>query len=578
MTFQVLPSKASVDPDWWKHAVIYQIYPRSFADGDGDGIGDLAGIVDRLPYVRSLGVDAIWISPFYPSPQHDAGYDVADYFNIDPVFGTLQEFDALVQRSHQLGMRVIIDVVPNHTSSEHPWFQAAMAGSPTCAERNRYHFRYRMEGPPNNWGSLFGGSAWTPVEELSGNPADAGWWYLHLFDTHQPDLNWENPEVRAEFERYLAFWLDRGVDGFRVDVAHGLVKAPGLPDDSIGPDRFAWVPPGSDGVARKAPDVGPNFDQDAVHDIYRSWRSVLDRYGSDRILVAEAWVEDPERLAAYVRSDEMNHAFNFRVLKCGWKATELRRAIAGTHDANASRGAVDTWVLSNHDVVRHATRLGYPYGAETSEGIGPTDPQPDAECGLSRALALTSFLMALPGAMYLYNGEELGLPEATSLPDSVRQDPTWTRSRYRVRGRDGCRVPLPWKATEPGFGFGSAQPWLPQPENWMALAVDVQEIKHDSPLRQYRYLIELRQSLGLGLGDLTWIEAHPDILAIRNGTLVAAVNTGPIPREIPIQGSVVHLSGSRRTCTADLWAAREGHLVLEPNRCVWILCEHRSED
>ncbi|MDN6429181.1 MAG: glycoside hydrolase family 13 protein [Propionibacterium sp.] len=570
-----VPGRNSAE-DWWRSAVIYQIYPRSFADGNGDGIGDLRGVLDHLDHLGDLGVDAIWFSPFYPSPQWDNGYDVADYFDINPEYGTLADFDEVLARAHGLGMRIIIDVVPNHTSSDHRWFQEALAAAPGSPERDRFMFRESGDLPPNNWGSLFGGSAWTRVEELTGRAEDAGWWYLHLFDVHQPDLNWENPEVHEEFRRYFRFWLDRGVDGFRVDVAHGLVKAAGLPDDHIGPDRFSYVGQDGHGRLEKAPDVGPYFDQDGVHDIYREWRRVFDEYGRDRMLVAEAWVDDPDRIAAYVRADEMSQAFNFDVLKCGWEAIELRWTIARTLASNASVGAVNTWVLSNHDVVRHATRLGYPFGAMTTNGIGATDPQPDRATGLQRALAMTTFLMGLPGSMYVYNGEELGLPEATQLPDEARKDPTWLRSGHRVRGRDGCRVPLPWSASGPHFGFGTeedAQPWLPQPEDWGPFAVDAQVSDPESVLAQYRRTIALRRELGLPTGTLTWVDAHQDLVVTRNAGVVLALNTGVTPLRVPAAGRLVLLSGAVTIAPSDVESAAEGTFDLAPNQAAWILQE-----
>lgn len=565
------PNAAS---DWWRRAVIYQIYPRSFADGNGDGIGDLRGVLDHLDHLHELGVDALWFSPFYPSPQWDNGYDVSDYFDINPEYGTLEEFDELLSRAHGLGMRIIIDVVPNHTSSDHAWFRAALAAGPGSPERERFVFRQSGDVPPNNWGSMFGGPAWTRVEEVTGRPEDHGWWYLHIFDLHQPDLNWDNADVHAEFRRYFRFWLDRGVDGFRVDVAHGLVKAPGLPDDEIGPDRFSYVAPGGRGQVEKAPDSGPYFDQDGVHDIYREWRRVFDEYGRDRMLVAEAWVDDPDRIAAYVRSDEMSQAFNFDVLKCGWEAIQLRWTIARTLASNASVGAVNTWVLSNHDVVRHATRLGYPFGALTTNGIGVTDPQPDEETGRRRALAMTSFLMGLPGSMYVYNGEELGLPEATTLPDSARRDPTWERSGHRVRGRDGCRVPLPWVADAPHFGFGAGEePWLPQPADWGRFAVDTELADPGSPLHEYRRTIALRRELELPAGTLTWVDAHQDLVVARNGDVVVALNTGVTPLRVPVRGRVALLSGTVEAPASVVEAAARGEFDLEPNRAAWIVVD-----
>ncbi len=415
---------------WWRDAVIYQVYPRSWADSNGDGIGDLPGITARLPHLADLGVDAVWLSPFYTSPQHDAGYDVADYRDVDPVFGDLAAFDRLAARAHELGLRVIVDIVPNHSSDEHPWFIEALASPAGSPERARYIFRDGRDGgaqAPNNWQSLFGGPAWTRVDEPDGTP---GQWYLHLFDTTQPDFDWTNPEVRTELEDVLRFWLDRGVDGFRIDVAHGLVKADGLPDADLSHDRHA------DATA-----LAPMWDQPGVHEIYRSWRRLTDSYAAegedaDRILCAEAWVLPAEALAQYVREDELHQSFNFEYLMTPWLAADQRATITHSLAQAEAVGAPQTWVLSNHDVVRHATRLGYPQspGLQKIEGIGADDPQPDAELGLRRARAATAVMLALPGSAYLFQGEELGLPEATLLPDEARQDPTFARTERRVRG------------------------------------------------------------------------------------------------------------------------------------------------
>jgi len=496
--------------------VIYQIYPRSWADSDGDGIGDLPGVTARMPYLAELGVDAVWLSPFYVSPQHDAGYDVADYRDIDPIFGTLSDADALVARARELGIKVIVDLVPNHSSSEHPWFQAALAAGPGSRERARYLFRDGLgqhgELPPNNWTSNFSGDGWTRVTEADGSP---GQWYLHLFDSTQPDFDWHNADVRAEFESILRFWLDRGVDGFRVDVAHGLVKADGLPDGETQAELLAPA----DRV-----EGSPMWDQDGVHEIYREWRRVLDSYNTgandtseDRILCAEAWVEPPERLVRYVRPDEMHQSFNFDFLGTPWLAAQFRQVIENSLRSTDSVGAPTTWVLSNHDVVRHASRLGLPVRPERVRlhGIGPSDPQPDAELGLRRARAAAALMLSLPGSVYLYQGEELGLPEATQLPDDVRQDPTWKRSRHQIIGRDGCRVPIPWTADAPSYGFGpSERTWLPQPDSFAALAVDRQDGVEGSTLELYRTLLRLRRELRLGMSSLRWVDGYgEDVLA-----------------------------------------------------------------
>ncbi len=502
---------------WWRDAVIYQVYPRSFADSDGDGMGDLPGITGRLRNLRDLGIDAVWLSPFYPSPQHDAGYDVADYRAVDPRFGDLGAADKLIGEAHDLGLKVIIDLVPNHTSNEHAWFRAALAATPGSPERARYLFR-DGDQPPNSWQSVFGGSAWERVSD--------GQWYLHLFDVSQPDLDWGNPEVRAEFVAVLRFWLDRGVDGFRVDVAHGLVKEANLSD---------WTAPSVIlGGLEPAGPPPPMWDQEGVHEIYQEWRAVLDEYPGERILVAEAWVQPVERLARYVRPDEMHQAFNFEFLVAGWSAADRRAVIDSSLAANATVGATTTWVLSNHDVVRHATRLGYPDSHGRMPGIGLGDPQPDAGLGLRRARAASLQMLALPGSAYLYQGEELGLPEHTTLPDEYRQDPAWERSGHTERGRDGCRVPIPWEADAPSYGFGpSDASWLPQPAAWAEYALDRQRDVPGSTWELYRTALALRRAHGLGRATLVWAESPAEALAFRVGDVLVLTNFGAEPVELP---------------------------------------------
>ncbi|EFL03891.1 alpha-glucosidase [Streptomyces sp. SPB78] len=340
---QAGPATPAPGADWWREAVIYQVYPRSFADANGDGMGDLAGVRARLPHLRDLGVDAVWLSPFYASPQADAGYDVADYRAVDPMFGDLHDADGLLREAHALGLRVIVDLVPNHSSDQHEWFKRALAEGAGSPLRERYHFRAGRgengELPPNDWESVFGGPAWTRTAD--------GEWYLHLFAPEQPDFNWEHPAVHDEFRSVLRFWLDMGVDGFRIDVAHGLVKAPGLPD--VG---------GAEQVKLLGNGATPYFDQDGVHEIYRSWRRVLDEYDGARVFVAEAWTPTVERTAHYVRPDELHQAFNFQYLSTDWSAPALREVIDRTLAAMRPVGAPATWVLSNHDVTRHTTRFG----------------------------------------------------------------------------------------------------------------------------------------------------------------------------------------------------------------------------
>jgi alpha-glucosidase len=534
--------------EWWREAVIYQVYPRSFADGDGDGIGDIPGVTARLDHLRTLGVDAVWLSPFYRSPQKDAGYDVADYRDVDPLFGTLEDFDDMLAAAHARGIRVIVDLVPNHTSDQHEWFQAALAAGPGSPERARYVFRDGRgpagEEPPNNWQSIFGGPAWTRLEPREDDGPRGPQWYLHLFDASQPDLDWTHPEVRSEFEDVLRFWLDKGVDGFRVDVAHGLVKAEGLPDwegsvsmvDGTLDEEAVDAGAPEDG-STGAGNHGPMFDQDGVHEIYRSWHRVLAEYDGDRCLVAEAWVEPLSRLARYVRPDEMHQAFNFSFLTTGWDASALRTVIAASYRANDEVGAPTTWVLSNHDVVRHASRLGLPNPGVRPNGIFATDPQPDEELGLRRARAASLLMLGLPGSAYVYQGEELGLPEHTSLPAEVREDPAFFRTQGAEAGRDGCRVPLPWSAGAPGYGFGpTGRTWLPQPESFARYAADVQVGVEGSTFEMYRAALAVRRAEGLGHGGLAWLDAFagsPDVVAFRNRDVVVLANLGTEPVALP---------------------------------------------
>jgi len=522
------PSESRPGAEWWRTAVIYQIYPRSFADATGDGIGDLPGITSRLDAISALGVDALWLSPFYPSPQKDAGYDVADYCDVDPLFGTLADFDEMLAQAHARGIRVIVDLVPNHSSDRHAWFQAALAAAPGSAERARYMFRdgqgAQGELPPNNWESVFGGPAWTRITEADGAP---GQWYLHLFDTSQPDFDWANPEVQSSFRDVLRFWLDRGVDGFRVDVAHGLVKTDGLPDHLPSLD--------GDSMGGDAEDV-PYWGQEGVHEIYRDWNRVLAEYDGDRALCAEAWLPTVDKTALWVRADEMHQAFNFPYLMTEWDADELREVISESLRAFPAVGAPATWVLSNHDVVRHASRLALTAENPQGHGIGPESPgQPIPAVGLRRARAATTIMLALPGSAYLYQGEELGLPEVIHLPDDARQDPTWFRTDGERYGRDGCRVPIPWESDAPGYGFGpTGESWLPQPAEWARLARDVQESDPESTLWLYRTLLATRRAYALGSGELEWLDGNTaDVLTFRNGAVTVVANMGAGPVALP---------------------------------------------
>ena len=506
---------------WWQHAVTYQVYVRSFADADGDGVGDLPGITSRLPHLRDLGVDALWITPFYTSPQKDHGYDVADYTDVDPRFGTLADADALIARAHELGLRVIVDVVPNHTSDQHAWFRAALEAGPGSPERARYHFRdvdpAAPDTPPNNWESVFGGSAWSTVPDARGDQ-----WYLHLFDSSQPDLDWRNPEVADMFDDVLRFWLDRGVDGFRVDVAHGLHKEVTLRDQVRDPAEPAEE---TRLIDRRHQDE-PMWDQPEVHDVYRRWRTVLDAAstpGRERIAVAEAWTSTPESMAAFVRPDELHQAFNFAWLMAPWSAVAFAEVVTHSLAAVEPVGALPTWVLSNHDVDRHVSRYG------------------GGERGLARARAATLTMLALPGSAYLYQGEELGLEQVDVAPGD-RQDPVWFRTGEI--GRDGCRVPVPWSGTEPPFGFGpgEGQPWIPQPAEWKALTVEAQLGDEGSTLAFYRRALAARREHATPLADdVEVVSSTDDVLVLRRGPLTVVVNCGAEPVALP-DGDVVAAS------------------------------------
>jgi len=532
--------------DWWRTAVIYQVYPRSFADSTGDGVGDLDGITARLDAIASLGADAVWLSPFYVSPQHDAGYDVADYTDVDPLFGDLASFDRLLARAHELGLRVIVDLVPNHSSSEHPWFRAALAAAPGSPERARYLFRDGRglvdangtgDVPPNDWQSVFGGPAWTRVVEADGRP---GQWYLHLFDTSQPDFDWSNGEVQAFFLDVLRFWLDRGVDGFRIDVAHGLVKAPGLPD---------YTPPAGGSMGGDAASA-PMWAQPGVHEIYREWRRLVDGYQPPRALVGEAWVQPLSKLANWVRPDELHQTFNFEYLETPWDAAALRAVVDGSLAAFGGVGAPATWVLSNHDVIRHPTRFALVPPPPQGEGLGPRSPHhPDEVVGLRRARAATLFMLALPGSAYLFQGEELGLPEVIDIPDAARQDPTFARTGGASYGRDGARVPIPWTADAPAQGFGppgaaaTGASWLPQPTTWASYARDGQAGVPGSTLELYRAALAARRAHGLGAGALAWLPGDdPHVLAFRSGDVTVVANVGARPVPLPA-GEVLVASG-----------------------------------
>jgi alpha-glucosidase len=555
----VTPSTA--DPLWWRSAVIYQVYIRSFADGNGDGTGDLAGVRSRLGYLRDLGVDALWFTPWYASPLADGGYDVSDYRAIHPAFGELAEAEALIREALELGIRTIIDVVPNHISDQHEWFQAALAAGPGSPERERFWFHPGV-GPngdemPNHWVSNFQGDTWTRTTNADGTPGE---WYLHLFAPEQPDLNWNHPDVRREHEDVLRFWFDRGVGGVRIDSAALLVKDPALPE----------VP--------ELVQAGehPNTDRDDVHDIYRSWRAIADSYPGTRVLVGEVWMPDPVRFANYLRPDEMHTAFNFDFMTRPWRAFDLRESIESMLEVHVPVNAPSTWVLSNHDITRPVTRYGRVDSAFAFAAKRFGTPT-DLELGTRRARAAALLSAALPGSLYIYQGDELGLPEVEDLPDGTRQDPMHFRSQGVDPGRDGCRVPLPWSGQHPPFGFSSpeltwkaggtapAQPWLPQPHDWAKYTVESQEHDAGSMLCLYRAALRIRRELdALSDGGLEWLESERDVIAFsRGGGFVSVTNLSERPIVLPEHHEVL-LSSS------ELVDALAGAGKLAPDSTAWL--------
>ncbi|RCV51159.1 glycoside hydrolase family 13 protein [Marinitenerispora sediminis] len=537
---------------WWRDAVIYQIYPRSFADTDGDGVGNIAGVTRRIDHLAALGVDAVWLSPFYPSPWADGGYDVSDFRDVDPLLGTLDDFDALVAAAHERGIRVIVDIVPNHTSHRHTWFQQALAAAPGSPERERYIFRDGKgpDGslPPSNWESRFGGPAWTRVAD--------GQWYLHLFAREQPDLNWANPEVRAEFLDILRYWSRRGVDGFRVDVAYALMK------DLTEPLRDVVLVPDAESNGLSDITVNPDhphWDRPETHEIYREWRQVFEEFDPPRIAVAEAWLPS-DRLVRYLRSDELQQAFNFEFLRCPWDAVAYRKVIDTSIADATSVGTVATWVLSNHDVVRPASHFGLPPGTDLTAWLlsDGTDPAPDLALGLRRARAAALLELALPGSTYIYQGEELGLPEVADLPAEVLEDPKWERTGHTAKGRDGCRVPIPWERSGPSFGFGTAAGWLPQPGGWGDLSVEAQTGDPDSTLELFRTAIRERRAFSRD-ESFAWDDGRDqgDVLAFRRGPdVLVLVNTGPAAVPLP-EGEVIvasaDVSGGTLPADTTVW-------------------------
>ena len=540
----------STNSVWWRDAVIYQVYPRSFRDSNADGIGDIQGIIEGLPYLESLGVDAVWLSPFYKTPNRDGGYDVADPRDVDPMFGSLSDAEDLINAAHKLGLKVIFDVVPNHFSSEHVWFKAALKSPPGSKERARFHF-YDGKGidgsvPPNNWNSLFNGPAWTRVVEANG---ELGQWYLHLFDSSQPDLNWENPDVLEDFKITLRFWLDRGVDGFRIDVAHGLAKDD-IHEDHRDPDALIRALRVDSSELTKEERISlltdmPFFDRDGVHGIYKEWRKVIDEYPGNRMFVAEAYIYPTSRLARYVRAGELHQVFNFDFLLIDWEATAIKEAIIRVLDELKDVGGPPTWALDNHDSPRVVSRL------QSKE----------------KARALVMIAQALPGSLYVYQGEELGLPDGDIAPE-FRVDPAFIRSGGKDLGRDGARVPLPWRSTEKNFGFSKGTSWLPQDSSYKSMSIDLEESDPSSFLNLYKTSLKLRKDHpGLG-GDtgIEWHEAPEGVLFFKRAAgfnLLANTTNELVEINILAAATVLHQSGPGASISGTV-------LFIPGNTTVWL--------
>jgi alpha-glucosidase len=537
------------DAHWWRNAVVYQIYPRSFADDNGDGIGDLRGIISRIDYLASLGIDAIWLSPFYPSELADGGYDVADYMDIDPRIGTLEQFDEMVEKLHGHGIRVFVDIVPNHCSDQHAWFQAALAAGPGSPERERFIFRdgrgEQGELPPSDLASHFGPEGWTRVPD--------GQWYMHLFTKEQPDFNWDNPEVNQYFLDVLRFWSDRGVDGYRIDVAHALKK-----QLEPLPDRASYSL-----AVMKDDGTDPLFDRDEVQEVYAQWREVFNDYDPPRVAVAEAWVH-PNRRAPYASEAGLGQAFNFDLLASAWDAESFREIIEDNLQSAKETGSSSTWVMSNHDVIRHATRLVIPGYGSSPDGFSDEnnwyvthrmDHDLDLELGLARAKAATLLILGLPGSTYIYQGEELGLHDVLDIPSDQMQDPQWFRGEGKLKSRDGCRVPLPWAKAGSSFGFGPGGSHLPQPSWYGDSSVEAQEAAAGSTLNLYRKAIALRKEFE-NAEELSWIDSPEGTTVFRRGRWIVATNFSDKPAQLPVGEVILSSTGDESQ--------------LAPNSTVWL--------
>ena len=568
-----MPSEVKPHRQWWKDALVYQVYPRSFADANGDGRGDLQGIIDHLDYLQSMAVDAIWMSPCFPSPQRDHGYDVSDYFDINPTYGDLAVFDTLVAEGRKRGIRIMLDVVPNHCSTDHEWFQSALKAGRGSKLRDRFYFRDGRgtsgELPPNNWMSIFGGPAWTRVTEPDGT---LGQWYLHVFDSGQPDMNWEHDDVKKHFDDMLTFWFDRGVEGFRVDAVAIVGKTAGLPD---GPEPL----PGESAAA--AATKNTHFQhKEVAHSYWRRWRRLIDKYEADHpgrelVTVSEAYTPgDPKLLLRYVQPDQFHQSFAFDLTMAPWIAKYIREATDGVYQTLSEAGANLSWTLNNHDTQRSVTRYGRANADDESSFTGNNlvynEAAVDLDLGLRRHRAMLLYAAALPGALYLYQGEELGLPEWLELPADRREDPVFIRTGGKERGRDGCRVPLPWTA-DPATGFGfstppvSDSPWLPQPEWWGTYNMADQDGVEGSLLEFYREVMFKRREIE-NAAPLDWV-LHDDpalidsVLAFRRGSLLMVMNVSrddvTIPAEVVgparVWASSVPVSGNVVPANSAVW-------------------------
>ncbi len=490
---------AAADDLWWRRGIFYQIYPRSFQDTNADGIGDLRGIINRLPYLKKLGIDAIWLSPIFPSPMADFGYDISDYTGVDPLFGTIADLDALIEATHQAGLKLILDLVPNHTSNQHPWFVESRK-SRKSAKRDWYIWRDGTPGndPPNNWLSEFGGSAW----EYDGI---TGQYYYHAFLAQQPDLNWRNPDVRRAIYDVMRFWLRRGIDGFRVDVIWHLIKD----------DRFRDNPPNPDFREGRPPNetLLPIYttDRPEIHSVVAEMRGVVDEF-DNRVLIGEIYLPI-ERLVSYYGKDLLgaHMPFNFSLLSATWNARAIERIIL-EYERALPDGAWPNWVLGNHDRPRVASRIGKQQ---------------------SRVAAM--LLLTLRGTPTLYYGDEIGMQQLAITPGQVR-DPFEKNVPGIGVGRDGCRTPMQWDATL-NAGFSNAAPWLPMADDFARENVANLESDRTSILHLYKALIECRhESHALTDGAYEPIAAEKDLLIYARRTerlsVVVVLNFAPDPVSI----------------------------------------------